>query len=55
MSAKNNVCVHASEDDSEEESPAAAEESLYSWTGPFLVRLVGDFAMMGPLTGLTGG
>lgn len=41
------------EPDSATQEPA--EQSLYSWTGPMLVRIVGDIAMIDHLMGLTGG
>lgn len=33
----------------------ADEASIYDWTGPRMVRIVGDFSMLAHIMGMTGG
>lgn len=50
MGADDNADDSSSSDDVED-----CEESVCDWTGPQLVRIVGDFSMIAHLLGLTGG
>lgn len=65
--ASYDIPVHAAADDEDNgdvnspkteprpDQDAMPQQSFYSWTGPRLVRIVGDFSMLAHIMGLTGG
>lgn len=43
------------ETDGDSDDSIAEEQSIYDWSGPRLVRIVGDFSILAHIMGLTGG